>query len=83
MEAQKSITISQLLQNLQEIYDQHGDVTVYLATATTGTEIPLAEVTVGPIDEEPEPLVLRLRGPSSSGGEQSGQDGLGDDLDDW
>ena len=80
MEPQKSITISQLLQNLQEIYDQHGDVTVYLATATTGTEIPLEEITVGPMDEEPEPLVVRLRGPSSSG---DTPDGLGDDLDDW
>ena len=80
MEPQKSITISQLLQNLQEVYDQHGDVTVYLSTARTGTEIPLEEITVGPIDEEPEPLVVRLRGPSSSDGEQ---DGLGDDLDDW
>jgi hypothetical protein len=77
MEHQKSITISQLLQNLHEIYDQHGDVTVYLSTPTTGTEIPLEEVTVGPMDEEPEPLVVRLRGPSSSGAE------LGNDLDDW
>lgn len=77
MAHQKSITISQLLQNMQEIYDQHGDVTVYLATTTTGTQIPLEEVTVGPMDEEPEPLVVRLRGPSSS------EDERGDDLDDW
>ncbi len=77
MEQQKSITIAQLLQNLQEIYDQHGDVTVYLSTTTIGTEIPLEEITVGPMDEEPEPLVVRLRGPSSSGG------ALGNDLDDW
>ncbi len=77
MEQQKSITISQLLQNLHEIYDQHGNVMVYLATAITGTEIPLAEVTVGPMDEAPEPLLVRLRGPSSSG------DALGNDFDDW
>ena len=77
MEAQKSIKISQLLQNLHEIYDQHGDVTVYLSTTTTGTEIPLEEITVGAMDEEPQPLVVRLRGPSSSG------DTLGNDLDDW
>ena len=77
MGAQKSITISQLLQNLHEIYDQHGDVTVYLSTKTMGTEIPLEEITVGPMDEEPDPLVARLQGPSSSG------DTLGNDLDDW
>lgn len=77
MEAQKSITISQLLQNLHEIYDQHGDVTVYLSTTTLGTEIPLEEITVGAIDETPEPLVVRLRGRPTSG------DTLGNDLDDW
>lgn len=76
MEHTKSITISQLLQNLQEIYDQHGDVTIYLSTASTGTELPLEEITVGPLDEEPEPLVVRLRSPSP------GQNDL-DDLDDW
>ena len=80
MEPEKSITISQLLQNLQEIYDQHGDVTVYLSTTTPGTEIPLKEITVGPMDEEPEPLVVRLKSPASSG---DTHDGLGDDLDDW
>ena len=73
MEYPKSITISQLLQNLQEVYDQHGDITVYLSTATTGTELPLEQVTVGPLAEEPEPLIVRLQGPSSAG----------NDLDDW
>lgn len=73
MEHPKSIPLSQLLQNLQEIYDQHGDVSVYLSTAAPGTELPLEQVTVGPLAEEPEPLVVRLQSPSPAG----------DELEDW
>jgi hypothetical protein len=73
MEAQKSITISQLLQNLQEIYDQHGELSVYLSCATTGSELALEQLTVSPLDEEPEPLVVRLHSPAPAG----------DEGDDW
>ncbi len=60
MNTQKSITISQLLQNLQEIYDQHGELSVYLSCPAGGYELPLEQLTVSPLDEEAEPLVVRL-----------------------
>ena len=73
MPAQKSITLSQLLQNLHEIYDQHGELRVYLACATAGAELPLEQLTVSPLDEEPAALVVRLHSPAAAG----------DEYDDW
>lgn len=73
MEAQKSITISQLLQNLQEIYDQHGELSVYLSCATAGGELPLEQLTVSPLHGETERPIVRLHGPAPAG----------DEYDDW
>ncbi len=71
MNAQPSITLSQLLQNLHEIYDQHGELRVYLSCPAAGSELPLEQLTVSPLDETPEPLVVRLHSPA------------GDADDDW
>ena len=59
-----SISLSQLLQNLQEIYDQQGDVEVYLV-ADAGTDLPITEVTVSPLGNDPEQRVVRLHGPTT------------------
>ena len=57
-----SISLSQLLQNLQETYDQQGDVEVYIVP-DTGTDLPITEVTVSPRGNDPEQRVVRLHGP--------------------
>ncbi len=67
-----SITLSQLLQNLQEIYDQQGDVEVYLVAEA---DLPITEVTVSPLGNDPEHRVVRLHGP------KTGDVDL--DLEDW
>ncbi len=69
-----SITLSQLLQNLQEIYDQQGDVQVYLV-AETGADLPITEVTVSPLDNDPEQRVVLLHGPTTGEGDP--------ELEDW
>ncbi len=71
MHAPQTIRLSQLLQNLHEVYDQHGDLPVYLSCPAAGTELPLEQLTVSPLDEAPEPLVVRLHSPA------------GDEEDDW
>ncbi len=69
-----SIALSQLLQNLQEIYDQQGDIEVYLV-AETGADLPITEVTVSPLDNDPEQRVVRLHGPTTGEGDP--------ELEDW
>ena len=59
-----SIALSQLLQNLQEINDQQGDIQVYLV-AETGADLPITEVTVSPLGNDPEHRVVRLHGPTT------------------
>ena len=69
-----SIALSQLLQNLQEIYDQQGDVEVYLV-AEAGADLPITEVTVSPLGNDPEHRVVRLHGPTTGD--------VDPDLEDW
>ena len=59
-----SIFLSQLLQSLQEIYDQQGNVKVYLV-ADARTDLPITQVTVSPLGNDPEERVVRLRGPTT------------------